>query len=163
MDNFPRHVLTVAAALALVLGAGLATQAAGGTARAPAVTHLVLNEVDYDNVGADNREFVEVFNGTGAPVDLGDKAVVLVNGLTGTEYTRVALGPNCLASNQYLVVMDSLVVPAPGAAGVLAGAQPLPAERRRAGSRGVPVCGDHVPAHRALHRRRHEPLDPVPV
>jgi hypothetical protein len=115
MDNFPRHVLIVAALLALVLGAGLATQAAGGTAHAPAVTHLVLNEVDYDNVGADNREFVEVFNGTGAPVDLGDKAVVLVNGLTGTEYTRVALGPNCLAPNQYLVVMDPLVVPAPGA------------------------------------------------
>ena len=67
MDNFPRHVLIVAV-LALVLGAGLATQAAGGTAHAPAVTHLVLNEVDYDNVGADNREFVEVFNGTGAPV-----------------------------------------------------------------------------------------------
>ena len=91
MDNFPRHVLIVAAVLALVLGAGLATQAARGTARAPAVTHLV-DEVDYDNVGADNREFVEVFNGTGAPVDLGDKAVVLVNGLTGTEYARVALG-----------------------------------------------------------------------
>ena len=115
MDNFPRHVLIVAAVLALVLGAGLATQAAGGTARAPAATHLVLNEVDYDNVGADNREFVEVFNGTGASVDLGDKAVVLVNGLTGTEYTRVALGPNCLAPDQYLVVMDPLVVPAPGA------------------------------------------------
>ena len=115
MDNSPRHVLIVAALLALVLGAGLATQAAGGTARAPAATHLVLNEVDYDNVGADNREFVEVFNGTGAPVDLADKAVVLVNGLTGTEYTRVALGPNCLGPNQYAVVMDPLVVPAPGA------------------------------------------------
>ena len=61
MDNFPRHFLIVAAVLALILGAGLATQAAGGTARAPAVTHLVLNEVDYDTVGADNREFVEVF------------------------------------------------------------------------------------------------------
>src|SRR6058998_1325337 len=106
MDNLPRHVLIVAAVLALVLCAGLATQAAGGTVRAPAVIHLVLNEADYDNVGTDNREFVEVFNGTGSPVDLGDKAVVLVNGLTGTEYTRVALGPNCLAPNQYLVVMD---------------------------------------------------------
>ncbi len=93
MDNFPRHVLIVAAVLALVLGAGLATQAAGGTARAPAVTHLVLNEVDYDNVGADNREFVEVFNGTGAPVDLADKAVVLVNGLTGTGVRTRGVGP----------------------------------------------------------------------
>jgi hypothetical protein len=74
MDNFPRHVLIGVAVLAVVLGAGLAAQEAGGTARAPAVTHLVLNEVDYDNVGADNREFVEVFNGTGSPVDLADEA-----------------------------------------------------------------------------------------
>ena len=115
MDNFSRHALIVAAVLVLVLGAGFVAQEAGGSARAPAATHLVLNEVDYDNVGTDNREFVEVFNGTGSPVDLDDKAVVLINGLTGTEYTRVALGPNCLAPNQYLVVMDPLVVPAPGA------------------------------------------------
>src|SRR5512132_3581892 len=102
MDNFFRHVLVAAALLVLVLGAGFAAQEAGGSARAPAAAHLVLNEVDYDNVGTDNREFVEVFNGTGASVDLADKAVVLVNGLTGTEYSRVALGPTCLAPDQYL-------------------------------------------------------------
>ena len=94
---------------------GRSRDAGGGRHRSrSSVTHLVLNEVDYDNVGADNREFVEVFNGTGASVDLGNKAVVLVNGGTGTEYARVALGPNCLAPDQYLVVMDPLVVPAPG-------------------------------------------------
>jgi hypothetical protein len=38
MDNLPRHVLIVADVLALVLGAGLATQAAGGTARSTALT-----------------------------------------------------------------------------------------------------------------------------
>src|SRR5206468_8958192 len=54
-------------------------------------SHLVVNEVDYDNVGTDDREFVEVFNGTNAAADLTNIAVVLVNGADNNEYSRVAL------------------------------------------------------------------------
>ncbi|MGH7438182.1 MAG: putative Ig domain-containing protein, partial [Polyangiaceae bacterium] len=79
---------------------------------------LVLNEVDYDNVGTDLAEFVEIYNGTGAPVDLAPLALVLVNGADGTEYTRVALGPGTLAAGQYLVVADNAVT-LPGGADVI--------------------------------------------
>jgi hypothetical protein len=38
---------------------------------------LVINEVDYDQVGTDLNEFVEIFNGTGRPVELSNLALVL--------------------------------------------------------------------------------------
>ena len=41
--------------------------------------------------------------------------------------------------------------------------QPLPPGPGRAWLRRIPVFGHDLPADRALHRRRHEPLDAVPV
>ena len=41
--------------------------------------------------------------------------------------------------------------------------QPLPPRSRRAGRRRVPVRGHHLPADRALHRRRDVALDALPV
>jgi hypothetical protein len=76
---------------------------------------LVLNEVDYDQVGADDREFVEIFNPGGLPVDLAGVAVVLVNGADGSEYARIDLSPaGTLPAGGYLVVGAPLVsVPPP--------------------------------------------------
>jgi hypothetical protein len=66
---------------------------------------LVLNEVDYDQPGGDTVEFVEIYNGTSAPFDLSNVALVLVNGSTGDEYDRFSLAPaGALASGGYLVV-----------------------------------------------------------
>src|SRR5439155_14532530 len=78
------------------------------------VCHLVVNEVDYDNVGTDDREFVEVFNGTNAAADLTNIAVVLVNGADNNEYSRVALAGS-LAPAHYAVVADIAVMPDPHA------------------------------------------------
>jgi lamin tail-like protein len=50
------------------------------TAYAPAPTGLVINEIDYDNPGTDNFEYIELYNGSGASVDLGGLELVLVNG-----------------------------------------------------------------------------------
>ena len=162
-------------ALLILLGAtalvGGAIQAARGSVQAP---HVVINEVDYDNVGNDTREFVELFNGTGAAVDLGNYAVAFVNGLDGTEYLRVALGGNCLAPGQYLVVMDPAVQPAPGGAHRPVSGCDEPGAERRAGRprvdrrrnvdrRGCPFLrgSDHVGAPRRLswtgQPRRGEP------
>ncbi len=52
---------------------------------------LVINEIDYDQVGADGDGFVEITNTSIAPLALDGVAVVLVNGGDGLEYDRVAL------------------------------------------------------------------------
>jgi large repetitive protein len=52
---------------------------------------LVINEIDYDQVGADTGGFVEIANTTGEAIALEGIALVLVNGGDGQEYSRVAL------------------------------------------------------------------------
>jgi hypothetical protein len=77
---------------------------------------LVINEVDYDQIGTDATEFIEIYNGTGAPVPLAGLSLVLVNGSNNAEYLTFDLGPaGTLAAGQYLVVATAAVVPDPGA------------------------------------------------
>lgn len=75
---------------------------------------LVINEVDYDNVGGDTKEFVEVWNGNATATSLQGLAIVLVNGRDGSEYRRVAL-TGSLPAGGYLVVADQAVTVASGA------------------------------------------------
>ena len=77
-------------------------------------TGLVINEVDYDNVGGDTAEFVEVLNTGSTSATLDGLAVVLVNGTNGAEYRRVAL-TGSLPANTYLVVADTSVTVPSGA------------------------------------------------
>jgi large repetitive protein len=73
--------------------------------------NLVINEVDYDNIGTDNDEFAEIYNGTGAAVNLTGYQLVLVNGSNNTTYLTVDLGQaGTLAAGQYLVVGSSTVM-----------------------------------------------------
>jgi cysteine-rich repeat protein len=76
---------------------------------------LVINEIDYDQVGSDAAEFIEIYNGTGAPVNLVGYKLVLVNGSTmpGAVYNTIDLSAaGTLAAGQYLVVGPSgLTVP----------------------------------------------------
>jgi cysteine-rich repeat protein len=66
---------------------------------------LVINEVDYDQPSADTAEFVEIYNGTGADVNLTGKSLVLVNGTNGATYATIPLGPaGTLAAGGYLVI-----------------------------------------------------------
>ncbi len=67
--------------------------------------HLVLNEVDYDQIGTDNAEYIEIFNPTGAAIDLTNITLVLINGSNNTSYTTVDLAPaGSLPAFGYLVV-----------------------------------------------------------
>jgi hypothetical protein len=61
----------------------------------------VINEIDYDQVGADSGGFVEVANTTGSAIALDGIALVLVNGGDGQEYSRLAL-TGSLAGGAYL-------------------------------------------------------------
>jgi large repetitive protein len=69
--------------------------------------HPVINEVDYDNVGTDTNEFVEIFNPFTTDIDLTNMAVVFATA-TNNEYLRVPLS-GTLTMGQYLVMGTSTV------------------------------------------------------
>ncbi|XXX77213.1 lamin tail domain-containing protein [Sorangium sp. So ce134] len=80
---------------------------------ATAVGALVINEVDYDQENTDAAEFVEIYNGSGAPVDLAGHALLLINGATDPPavYQTFDLSPaGTIAAGQYLVVGSTAVV-----------------------------------------------------
>jgi len=63
----------------------------------------MINEIDYDQVGADTGGFVEIANAGGSAAALDGIALVLVNGGDGTEYDRVEL-TGSLAAGSYLSI-----------------------------------------------------------
>jgi len=72
---------------------------------------VVVNEVDFDQVGADTREFIELFNGTGGPYDFSREDLVVFN----TQGKRVLTVPldGIVQNGGYLVVGSAAVtVPA---------------------------------------------------
>ncbi len=64
---------------------------------------LVINEIDYDQVGADSGGFVEIANVGTSAATLDGIALVLVNGGDGTEYDRELL-TGSLAAGAYLTI-----------------------------------------------------------
>ena len=78
----------------------------------PTGSGLVINEVDYDQVGADSGGFVEIANTGSTSATLDGIALVLVNGGDGTEYDRVAL-TDTLAAGGHLAVTVELQNGAP--------------------------------------------------
>jgi len=83
---------------------------------------LVLNEIDYDQLGSvDRLEFLEIYNSGAIPVSLSGVKLVLVNGSVPATYLTIDLGPaGTLQVGQYLVVgSNSAVASVPGGALVL--------------------------------------------
>jgi len=79
----------------------------GGPACAPCkLQTLILNEVDYDQAGTDAAEFIEIFNNTGAPVNLTGLEVRLINGAMADlkVYSTIKLGNGVLNQGQYLII-----------------------------------------------------------
>jgi hypothetical protein len=68
---------------------------------------LVINEIDYDQVGADVGGFVEIANTGGSAAVLDGLAVVLVNGGDGTEYERVELTGSLLGGGHLAIEVDA--------------------------------------------------------
>ncbi|MCB9535358.1 MAG: lamin tail domain-containing protein [Myxococcales bacterium] len=52
---------------------------------------LVINEIDYDQPGRDDAEFVELFNPGDTAIDLRKYVLELVNGSNGQPYARIPL------------------------------------------------------------------------
>lgn len=98
----------IAATITASLGAAMFN--ANLTIMASTGTGLMINEIDYDQIGTDNAEFIELYNPTTAPVDLTDLAIVLINGSNNAEYRRVPLGPaSSIPAGGYLVIATSTV------------------------------------------------------
>jgi len=76
---------------------------AGGSGPPPGAPKLVINEVDYDQVGTDGDGFVEIKNTGTTAATLTGIALVLVDGADAEEYRRVAL-TGTLAAGGYAVV-----------------------------------------------------------
>lgn len=68
-----------------------------------ATCDLIINEVDYDQVGTDEAEFIEIYNPCGQVVDLNTYSLQLINGATGGSYQTVNLS-GMLASGEYYVI-----------------------------------------------------------
>lgn len=74
----------------------------GGTSQ------LVLNELDYDNIGTDTAEYIELYNAGTGDAPLAGLAVVLVNGANNAEYSRIDISSiGTLAAGGYLVIAGS--------------------------------------------------------
>ena len=67
---------------------------------------LVINEVDYDQVGADTGGFVEIANTGTSAATLDGIALVLVNGGDGAEYGRKTLTGSLAAGAKLVVDVD---------------------------------------------------------
>jgi Lamin Tail Domain len=101
---------------------------------------LVINEVDYDQVGTDANGFVEITNTGGAAADLAIVDLVAVNGGDSSEYDRVAL-TGTLAPGGHLDVAIELQNGAPDGLALLDGATLLDALSYEGGITAATIGG----------------------
>ena len=101
---------------------------------------LVINEVDYDQVGTDANGFVEITNTGGAAADLANVDLVAVNGGDSTDYDRVAL-TGTLAPGAHLDVAIELQNGAPDGLALLDGATLLDALSYEGGITAATIGG----------------------
>jgi hypothetical protein len=77
---------------------------------------LVINEVDYDNIGIDTAEYIELFNAGSSSITLAGLSIVLINGSGGAAYDTVDLSPvGTLGAGEYLVIAGTGVDVPPSA------------------------------------------------
>ena len=84
----------------------LASLALGIAVAGPAGAQVVINEIDYDQVGLDTAEFIELKNTSGGVVNLDNYTVQLVNGNAGgaAVYDTIDLPNVNLAAGDYYVI-----------------------------------------------------------
>ncbi|MCG8612755.1 MAG: ExeM/NucH family extracellular endonuclease, partial [Pseudomonadales bacterium] len=65
---------------------------------------LVINEIDYDQPGTDNAEFIEIKNVSNEAIALGAYSLELYNGSNGGLYNTIVLDNAILSAGDYYVV-----------------------------------------------------------
>ncbi|RLJ20592.1 nuclease [bacterium endosymbiont of Escarpia laminata] len=74
------------------------------TSISPVHATLVINEVDYDQPGSDQAEFIELFNTGGTTLNLDDYTLQLINGSNSAPYRTYDLPTFTLDTNAYFVL-----------------------------------------------------------
>ena len=98
-DIMNRRLLTSMLGCSLALGCGMsAAQAA-----------IVINEVDYDLIGTDAAEFIELKNTSAGAVDLSAYSLRLINGSNSAVYQTFNLPSVMLAAGDYYVICGDAV------------------------------------------------------
>ena len=72
-----------------------------------APSQVILNEIDYDQPGADSGGFVELVNIGRGTADLQGLALVFVDGVDGTEYLRIPLTGSIYAESYRVIPVDA--------------------------------------------------------
>jgi Lamin Tail Domain len=65
---------------------------------------IVINEVDYDQPGTDNSEFIELFNSGTSDILLENYSVDLINGSNSSPYRSIDLSGFSIAASGYFVM-----------------------------------------------------------
>lgn len=68
---------------------------------------VIINEIDYDQPGADQAEFIELYNNNSASLMLDNFSLQLINGGDGSVYRSIDLSGFSLAANAYFVICDN--------------------------------------------------------
>ena len=102
--------------LSLSINSGTAltgTNAFVGVITSEDLPTLRINEVDYDNAGADNAEWIELKNTGNTAFDLAGFSVQLINGNTGgaAVYKTIVLPSFTLAAGGYYVIGNNATIP----------------------------------------------------
>ncbi len=75
----------------------------------PVATNVIINEIDADDVGTDDEEFIELYDGGVGNTSLNGLVVVLFNGSNDLSYLTVDLNGRTTDANGYFVIGDTLV------------------------------------------------------
>ena len=65
---------------------------------------VIINEIDYDQPGTDNAEFIELFNSGASAISLNDYSIDLINGRDSSVYRSIDLSGFDIGANGYFVV-----------------------------------------------------------
>ena len=72
-----------------------------------AVCELVINEVDYDQGGADDSEFIELYNPCSQAVDLSTYSVQLIDGDNSSNYETINLSGTLVSGDYFVICTNS--------------------------------------------------------
>lgn len=68
---------------------------------------LVINEIDYDQPGSDDAEFIELYNSGAGAMALDNVRIELINGNNDSSYRQITLDGFAIGAGGYFVICNS--------------------------------------------------------